>query len=188
MRTIQVLPAILAMCLALPDGSAAKAADPSERRAARHESHEGDHATWCGLHAMRGEYQLAIEDCDEAIRQSPGNPQHYSNRGSAYLMANELERAITDFGAGLQIAPEDAALYFNRGLAYAQKGDRQEAIADYTEAIRLRPGLGAAYNNRGYEFELSGERDKAIADYRRALELAPSMTTIRQNLRRLGAE
>jgi tetratricopeptide (TPR) repeat protein len=145
-------------------------------------------ATLCALHQLKREYRLAIQACNEALRVKPEDAEAYSNRGAAYLMLDELDRAILDFDAAIRLDPADPTQYYNRATAYTKKREHLKAVADYTEAIRLSPGLAIAYNNRGYEFEQLGERDKAIADYRKALELAPSFKSIRQNLKRLGAE
>jgi tetratricopeptide (TPR) repeat protein len=150
-----------------------------------HANHSEDHATWCALHSARGEYLLAIQDCNDAISADPRNPQHYANRGSAYLLLNELEQALLDFDKALTLNPDDARLYYNRGLAHARKGEREMAIADYTEAIRRNPQMGMAYNNRGYELELLGEHERALADYRKAFKLTPSSDVVRRNLERL---
>ena len=176
--------------------AAAAVADDLERPAGpqtdaaivAHMSHTGGEADWCAFHFVRGEFRLAIEDCDKALRADSTDAQLYLNRGAAHLMIGEPLSAMSDFESGLLLKPEDADLHFNRATVFTSRGEDADAIAAYTEAIRLNPRFLPPYINRGSTFDRLGEREKAIADYRKALELAPSLTVIRKRLRQLGAD
>jgi tetratricopeptide (TPR) repeat protein len=153
---------------------------------AQDENHGEKVSTACFAHSFRREFDLAIRACSAAIALAPKNPQHYVNRGSAYLTTKEPDRALEDFEVAIRLAPQDARSYYNRALAHTLIRNREKAIQDYSEAIRLRPGFAPAYNNRGYQYELLGQRDKARSDYEKAFELDPTLPTIRENLDRLS--
>lgn len=140
----------------------------------------------CFLHSVKGEFHLAISACNTAIKLAPKNPQHYVNRGSAYLMLRDPDRALEDFESAIRLGPNDARAYFSCGLAHTLRGDRQKAIQAYSQAIQLRPGFAAAYNNRGRQYELLGMRDEARSDYQKAFQLSPALPTIKENLDRLS--
>ena len=163
-------------------------ARPKVEAAAPHESHDGDYVSWCGIHFLRREFQLATEDCDVALRVDPTDGQLFSNRGAAYLMLGRPDSAISDFQSGLQLAPNDALLHFNLGTAHTAKGEHEAAIAYYTEAIRLTPTYVAAYINRGTAFDILRQREQAIADYEKALEILPSLSSVRARLRWLRGQ
>jgi tetratricopeptide (TPR) repeat protein len=134
------------------------------------------------------EYELAVQNCTQALRDGGDDAELYSNRGSAYLMLEEIDRAISDFDRPIQLEPDNAIRSYNRGTAFSRGQQQKMAIDDYSVAISAcaltwRP----AYGNRAEEFELAGERDKAIADYRSALRLAPELrSVIEGRLRRLS--
>ena len=148
-----------------------------------------DHAAACGLLQLGKEFLRALEHCDQALQDNPGDHSTLLNRGSAHLALGNLDEALSDFERAIEIKPEDPRNYYNRALVHGAKKDHRRAIADYSEAIRIMPSLAIAYNNRGYELEAIGELEQAVADYRQALRLAPSLAAvIRPNLQRLGAE
>lgn len=122
----------------------------------------------------KGEYNLAIADFDESIRQQPNVAGSYYSRGLAWYDKGNYDRAIADCGEAIRLQPDHADAYNNRGLAWGGKGDYDRAIADYDEAIRLQPDHANAYNNRGNAWKNnSGDCDRAIADYSEAIRLRP---------------
>src|SRR5262245_61048112 len=113
--------------------------------------HSIDHTTACGFFQLGREFQRALEHCDRALEDNPGDHSTLLNRGSAHLVLGNLEAALRDFDKAIEVKPEDARNYFNRALVYAANKDHRRAIADYTEAIRIMPSLAIAYNNRSFE-------------------------------------
>ncbi|HEU0265043.1 MAG TPA: tetratricopeptide repeat protein [Geobacterales bacterium] len=53
------------------------------------------------LAAVRQEYRQALELCEEAVSQEPGNSLHYLNMGRVLLRLGEKGNAITIFRKGL---------------------------------------------------------------------------------------
>ena len=122
----------------------------------------------------KGEYDRAIADFDEAIRQQPNVAGRYYSRGLAWYDKGDCDRAIADCGEAIRLQPDHADAYNNRGLAWGGKGDYDRAIADYSEAIRLQPDHANAYNNRGIAWKNNPDGyDRAIADYSEAIRLRP---------------
>src|SRR5215510_14403113 len=107
--------------------------------------HSIDHATACGLFQLGKEFRQALEHCDRALEDNPGDHGTLLNRGSAHLAIGNLEEALGDFDRAINMKPEDARNYFNRALVYAAKKEHHRAIADYSEAIRIMPSLAIAY-------------------------------------------
>jgi tetratricopeptide (TPR) repeat protein len=91
----------------------------------------------------KGQYDLAIQDYDQAIRLDP------SKGGSAVI------------GGGFN----------NRGIAYRYKGQYDRAIQDYDQAIKLNPDYTFAFNNRGIAYDDKKEYDRAIQNYDQAIRL-----------------
>jgi lipoprotein NlpI len=119
-------------------------------------------------YAIKGEYDRAIADFDEAIRLNPNIAQAFVNRGEAYRNKNEFDRAIADFDQAIRLNPNFAPAFNNRGFAYVNKGENDRAIADFDQAIRLNPNLTLAFRNRGRANFLKGDFSAAAADFLRA--------------------
>ncbi len=91
---------------------------------------------------IKGEFDRAIADHDQAIKLDPKNSLGFNNRGNAYGAKREFERAIADYDQAIKLNPKYAAAFYNRGLAKQKKGDMAGADADIVQARQLQPGLG----------------------------------------------
>jgi tetratricopeptide (TPR) repeat protein len=126
------------------------------------------------LFSSRGDYEMAIEYYNEALRLNPNLVAAYFYRGYAYNEKRDYDRGIVDYTQAIRLDPNNAFTYYNRGYGYYNKGDSDQAIADYSQAIRLDPNYTDAYNNRGIAYYDKGDIEKAIADYTQAIRLNPN--------------
>jgi tetratricopeptide (TPR) repeat protein len=153
------------------------------------------------MFAMRGDYEMAIEDFTEAVRMNPDLYAAYMLRGRALLASMSkvtnvdenfssvgftvnisasaeqqavYDRALADYSQAIKLEPNSAKTYYERGCVYLNKGDKDRAIADYSQAIRLDPNYASAYNTRGSAYYGKRDKDRAIADCNQALRLDPN--------------
>lgn len=101
----------------------------------------------CLAFRLKGEYDLAIRDCSEAIRLNPKLNYTYRDRGYSFLIKEQYELAIRDFTEWIYLDPNEADAYRGRGLSYSKKGNYDSAIKDLTEAIRLNPSNAELYES-----------------------------------------
>jgi protein O-mannosyl-transferase len=124
-----------------------------------------------------GQYNLAIEDYNDAIRLNPDLSDAYYRRGSAYSALGQYQIAIADFNEYIRREPEDARAYYGRGNAFSEIKQNRTAIEDYNEAIRFKPDFAEAYFNRGNAYVREpGQYELAIKDYNEAIRLKPDFT------------
>lgn len=121
---------------------------------------------------MKGQYDRAITDYDEAIKRDPKGAM-YSNRGNAWLEKGEYARSLADHDRAIRLMTGDAAGYLNRARTFRAKGDYDRALADYDQAIKLEPKFVNPYVGRGLTWRLKGDLDRALAEYDRALRIDP---------------
>lgn len=119
----------------------------------------------------KGEYDLALADCNEALRLDPGRAHYWNNRGNIWRAKGDTVKAIADFNQAVRIDPDYQAAYKNRGNVWSDRGAFDKAVTDYTEALRLDPKDADACNNRGSMWMQQGQYDKAIADWNQAMTL-----------------
>ena len=118
-------------------------------------------------------WDQAIVEFTEAIRQDKNNALAYGERGHAYAGKGNMTKAFADFNQAIRLDPASARPYHDRGWLYGIKEDYDKAIADYTTAIRLDPNP-LSYYARGLTYhDYKKDYDKAIADYTEAIRLDP---------------
>jgi tetratricopeptide (TPR) repeat protein len=124
---------------------------------------------------LKGEYDRAVQDYNQAIKLNAKSAAAFNNRGVAYDRKGDYDRAIADYDQAIKLKPS-AELYFNRGNAHLGKSQYDHAIDDYNQAIKLKAGFAAAFDNRCWARAVVGILKQALADCNEALRLMPNNT------------
>lgn len=85
----------------------------------------------------RGEYEIAVSDINDALRQSPDNPSLYNARGRMRRESAQYGKAIRDFTLALEIDPHNPSHYYERSIAHSSESNWSAALEDIDKAIRL---------------------------------------------------
>jgi tetratricopeptide (TPR) repeat protein len=129
----------------------------------------------CLARYLKGEFEVAIADCNRAIDIRPALAAAYLNRGSARYGKGDRQGALADWNRTLEIDPHLAGAYCNRGALRQVSGDLAGAFSDLDEAIRLAPREAKSYCNRGFAWLDKQNYDRALSDFDKAIELNPQM-------------
>ncbi len=102
-----------------------------------------------GYHVKTGNYRLedgqwdnAIKEFNEALKENPKSPYAYYGLGTTFIQTGKLDKALESFNTALDMKPDFAAVYVNRGILYDKKGQYRLALADYKKALKLDPEVG----------------------------------------------
>lgn len=122
---------------------------------------------------VKGLFDEALGDLDEAIRINPKSASAYNHRGLVYRKKGDTARAIEEYTLAVSLNPVYALAYSNRGHAYESLGNRKEAIRDFSRALLLDGSLTSASErlkalNAGSL--LVGESERLIAEGRELAE------------------
>ena len=121
-----------------------------------------------------GEFDKAVLEFTKAIELDPDNPDGYSGRGLAYVLAKEYDKSFADLNTVITIVEDSSdkvvytnpeVAYFYRGVGYMAKGNHNLAIEDFSKAIELNPDYADAYQARGRLSFTMGKDRQAFADY-----------------------
>ena len=66
---------------------------------------------------LKGDFDTAINDFDEAIALNPNYAEAYQNLGGVYLISEEFEKAIANFDKALELDPNNALAHQYRERA-----------------------------------------------------------------------
>ena len=125
-------------------------------------------------YSERGNYAMAVEDFNRAIKMNGTYALAYDARGTVYYRVGLFDKALEDYTKAIRIIPKNAISYANRGAVYSRKVDFKNAIADYSEAIKINPkGAFFSYCNRGMAYGNIGDYLHAIKDFTQAIKLNP---------------
>ena len=98
----------------------------------------------CWARALTGQaLELALADCNTALRMRPNTAAFLDSRGLVYLRQKNYDRAIADYDAALHLQPKLPWSLYGRGLARQHKAQMGEAQADIAAATALQPKIAA---------------------------------------------
>jgi beta-lactamase regulating signal transducer with metallopeptidase domain/Tfp pilus assembly protein PilF len=86
-----------------------------------------------------GQFETAIQDFSELLRQNPKDHTVWNDRGRAWLHAGNYDQAITNFSEAIRLQRVTPVYFNNRASAWHYKGDYAQAIRDWKSALTLRP-------------------------------------------------
>jgi tetratricopeptide (TPR) repeat protein/predicted aspartyl protease len=96
----------------------------------------------CWARALTGQaLDLALADCNAALRMRRDTAAFLDSRGLVYLRQGNYDKAIADYNAALHAQPKIAWSLYGRGLARQRKGNTAEAEADIAAATALEPKI-----------------------------------------------
>ena len=90
---------------------------------------------------LRGDYDQAVADFNEALALDRQIPLALANRGAAYYCLGELGKSLQDFDAAIAITPKEASLYLRRAAIHTKMGNLAQAAEDRNQAIAIDPSL-----------------------------------------------
>ena len=98
----------------------------------------------CWARAMLGrELELALEDCNSALKQQPDNASYLDSRAWVRLRQGRDREAVADYDRALKIRPESSWSLYGRGIARLRQGEREPGQADLAAARQLLPSIDA---------------------------------------------
>jgi tetratricopeptide (TPR) repeat protein len=124
---------------------------------------------------LKGEYDLALQDYDRAIRLNPNSASHYNNRGIIFRIKHDYDRAIADYDEAIWLKPDYPAAFYNRALAFADKGEYDHALADFEVVLRFDAKNALAIYARGMMLLKKGDAEAGKADIARAKAINPNI-------------
>ncbi|GEM_PF-6914211 len=110
-----------------------------------------------------GDYKLAIEDIEEALRRDTHMWRGWNSLGIAFDMAGRHEDAASVYETAAELNTTSGAAYNNMGMSYLQQGKTGEAITAFRKSLERDPRLAAARLNLRVAYAMDGQYEEAIA-------------------------
>jgi len=152
-------------------GCGTPSADSSKGKSAR------VHTELAGLYFERGQYGVALEEIEQALRSDRSYAKAYSVRGLVHMTLREDNQAEEDFKKSLSLDRSDSDTHNNYGWFLCQRGREKESIPHFMAALKdpLYPTPGRAFLNAGLCSRKIGNVKDAEEFLQRALAAQPGL-------------
>lgn len=127
------------------------------------------------IYHVKGDYDRALRDYEQAIRLDPANPGAYINRALTLVEHGDFEAALKDYDEAIRIDPTKYKAFYGRSFAHVQLGNFDDAWRDISETLRLNPKFAPAYVYRGGLLARQEKWEKARVDYETARRMDPNL-------------
>ncbi|MCX6348222.1 MAG: tetratricopeptide repeat protein, partial [Candidatus Aureabacteria bacterium] len=128
------------------------------------------------------DWENAIREYKEAIKNQPQFLRAYNNLGNIYAIRNQYDEAARYYALVIRLDPNLAQVHSNLGNVRYKQGKVEEAIVYFRQALRIRPDLVEAWYNLGVARQKQGRLEEAVDAYRKALIYRPQDTSPLVNL------
>ena len=126
------------------------------------------------LYHVAGQYALALEACDAALKIVPRLAFTHQLRINVLLDLERYDDLLQSCDVALRSVAPSAELYELRGMAKDDLDDYSGAIADYTLSLSLRGENPRVLRRRGWSYLADDANRPAVHDFDEAIRLAPS--------------
>ena len=125
---------------------------------------------------LKGEYDHALQDYEQAIRLNPDSADAYNNLGVIYRIKGDYDRAIAAYDEAIWLKNSDfPAAFYNRALAHTDKSEYDRALADFDVVMRFNAKNALALYARGLTLLKKGDGEAGKADIAAAKEINPNI-------------
>lgn len=120
---------------------------------------------------LEGKFEAAIVQFEEALKETPQNPDVLYNLALAYEDAGRLDDALTTYNRVLNLEPTYVPALVNLGRLYF-RGERLEAAAaQWKRALQINPLHASAHYNLAIAYERL-DPGKAIEQWQKFLSVS----------------
>ncbi len=123
-------------------------------------------------HLRLREYGRAASAFGEVVRESPHDPQAWSNYGLALTHLGRAAEAELALAKAVALAPRNGEAWFHLGVARALRDEWGDAATAYRHAVALEPDDMVAWHRLGVALAEAGDEPAAAAAFERALVLS----------------
>ena len=120
------------------------------------------------IYRNKGQFDLALADCAEAIRLDPSSAEAFDGHGNALSADKKYLPALDDFDRAIKLAPTYGRAFSDRAKTFGEMRETRLAVRDYTEALRLQPDNLQALTDRAEAYLKVKRIDLAIDDFYRS--------------------
>jgi tetratricopeptide (TPR) repeat protein len=132
------------------------------------------------MYLANGEFDLSIEELNQAITIAPNNWLGYRERGRTYYtrgyvrtITNDYLLAKTDLKKAIELNPTDDTTWRLLGETHMRMGEWEAAEQALTTSLKNNPGNVESLTDRAYIYQRWKKYNPALTDLTKAIDKAP---------------
>ena len=118
-------------------------------------------------YAKQGDYKIARQSFQTAIKRQPDLPVAYASLVSVFLPQNAFKEAIVTYPQVIQMNPDSSQAYKDLGFAYLKDAQYEAAAQTYRRIIQLWPNSADSYHALGSTYMVLGWFSEAKTVYQK---------------------
>ena len=126
------------------------------------------------IHIRNGEYDKAIKNYEEAIKNGVDYPTVHNNLAVIYLQDSKKTKAIEEYQKAIKKKPKEPIFVYNLAVLYKDKNDVDKATEHFNKVLKIDPNFYLADVSLADIYKEQGELEKALEFYKKALKITPS--------------
>ena len=127
---------------------------------------------------VQGDYEAALQNIQNAILNTPDNPELYVLQEVILEALGQHQEAQTSQEIALQKFESDDLYYASLASVYLTIGDFENALADAQTAFKINPDSAIGYLYKAQVYEFQGDIPMAIENYIKADEIAQRLGNV----------
>lgn len=123
--------------------------------------------------AQRGEYEKAMQVCQEDINQNPDILGPRYTLAWTYAKIGNYDKALDVCNEALKKGPAYNSVRILMAWIYGKQGKFDDALKVCDDALQADPAAAMFYYSKARIQELNGQTDQAIKNYKKAISIKP---------------
>jgi protein O-mannosyl-transferase len=122
----------------------------------------------------QGRLEQAQIECEQALRDAPGNPVMEHDLGQILLAEKKFDQAAEQFRLSLQAMPNQEGTRLNLGKILLAQNKPAEAAVEFQNALHYNPGSEGLHFHLAEALARAGNIEEAEKEFAQCIQLKPN--------------
>ena len=132
------------------------------------------YVTLARVHNGKGQYNLALQEIQQALKQEPLDPDALLSEAAVYASMGQVDKAENTYKKAAALRPQHWAGYYELGVFYYSQKRYADAATEFEQALKITPDNAMVHATLGGVAQLLGKDADAEKHLKQSIDLQPS--------------